>query len=337
MKVFGSLIGDLPDIPAAARRLEADGYAGAYTAEINNDPFFPALLAAEHSETIELTTAIAVAFARNPMTMAQLAHDLNQFARGRFVLGIGSQIRAHVTRRYGMPWSRPAARMREFVLALRAIWACWHEGTPLAFEGEFYRHTLMTPMFVPRRREYPAPRVRVAGVGPLMTAAAAEVADGLIAHGFTTARYLREVSGAALAEGLARGGKRRADVEVIAPIMVVTGEDEPSFVQNREAVRSQLAFYASTPAYAGVLELHGWEAVGTELTALSKAGRWAEMGALIDDGMLGTFAVVSESPERVPQLLRERYGELLDGWMCTVALGDPERQRALIAEIGRPS
>lgn len=337
MKVFGSLIGDLPDIPAAVRRLEADGYAGAYTAEINNDPFFPALLAAEHSETIELTTAIAVAFARNPMTMAQLAHDLNQFARGRFVLGIGSQIRAHVTRRYGMPWSRPAARMREFVLALRAIWACWREGTPLAFEGEFYRHTLMTPMFVPRRREYPAPRVRVAGVGPLMTAAAAEVADGLIAHGFTTARYLREVSGAALAEGLARGGKRRADVEVIAPIMVVTGEDEASFVQNREAVRSQLAFYASTPAYAGVLELHGWEAVGPELTALSKAGRWAEMGALIDDGMLGSFAVVSESPERVPQLLRERYGELLDGWMCTVALRDPERQRALIAEIGRPS
>jgi len=337
MKVFGSLIGDLPEMPAAVRRLESEGYAGAYSAEINNDPFLPALLAAEHSERIEITTAIAVAFARNPMTVAQLAHDINQFARGRFVLGIGSQIQAHITRRYGMPWSRPAARMREFVLALRAIWACWQQGTPLAFEGEFYRHTLMTPMFVPRRREFPAPRVRIAGVGPQMTAAAAEVADGLIAHGFTTARYLREVSGAALAEGLARAGRQRTEIEVIAPIMVVTGEDESAFEQSRAAVRSQLAFYASTPAYAGVLALHGWEAAGPELTALSKAGRWAEMGALIDDGMLATFALVSESPERVPHLLRERYGDLLDGWMCTVALQDPERQRALIAETQRLS
>ena len=335
MKVLGGLIGGLRDVPATIRRLEAQGYAGAFSAEINNDPFLPALLAAEHSEHIELTTAIAVAFARNPMNVAQLAHDLNEYAGGRFVLGLGSQVQAHITRRYGMPWSRPAARMREFILALRAIWACWHEGTPLRFEGEFYRHTLMTPMFVPASREHPAPKVRLAGVGPLMTAVAAEVGDGLIAHGFTTERYLREVTEKALAEGLARAGKQRADIEVIAPIMVVTGEDEADFLRNREAVRGQLAFYASTPAYADVLTLHGWEALGRELTALSKAGRWAEMGALIDDGMLQTFAVVSEAPEQVPSLLGARYADLLDGWMCTVALGDPERQGALVRALAQ--
>ena len=333
MKVLGGLIGGLRDVPAAIRQLEAQGYAGAFSAEINNDPFLPALLAAEHSERIELTTAIAVAFARNPMNVAQLAHDLNEFSGGRFVLGLGSQVQAHIARRYGMPWSQPAARMREFILALRAIWDCWHEGRPLRFEGEFYRHTLMTPMFVPASRAYPAPQVRLAGVGPLMTAVAAEVGDGLIAHGFTTERYLREVTGKALAAGLARAGKQRADIEVIAPIMVVTGEDEAMFLRNREAVRGQLAFYASTPAYVGVLTLHGWEGLGRELTALSKAGRWAEMGALIDDDMLQTFAVVSESPERVPSLLAARYADLLDGWMCTVALGDPERQGALVRAL----
>ena len=308
MKVLGGLIGGLRDVPAAIRQLEAQGYAGAFSAEINNDPFLPALLAAEHSERIELTTAIAVAFARNPMNVAQLAHDLNEFSGGRFVLGLGSQVQAHIARRYGMPWSQPAARMREFILALRAIWDCWHEGRPLRFEGEFYRHTLMT-------------------------AVAAEVGDGLIAHGFTTERYLREVTGKALAAGLARAGKQRADIEVIAPIMVVTGEDEAMFLRNREAVRGQLAFYASTPAYVRVLTLHGWEGLGRELTALSKAGRWAEMGALIDDDMLQTFAVVSESPERVPSLLAARYADLLDGWMCTVALGDPERQGALVRAL----
>ena len=333
MKVYGGLIGGLRDVPAAIRQLEAQGYAGAFSAEINNDPFLPALLAAEHSERIELTTAIAVAFARNPMNVPQLAHDLNEFSGGRFVLGLGSQVQAHIARRYGMPWSQPAARMREFILALRAIWDCWHEGRPLRFEGEFYRHTLMTPMFVPASRAYPAPQVRLAGVGPLMTAVAAEVGDGLIAHGFTTERYLREVTGKALAAGLARAGKQRADIEVIAPIMVVTGEDEAMFLRNREAVRGQLAFYASTPAYVGVLTLHGWEGLGRELTALSKAGRWAEMGALIDDDMLQTFAVVSESPERVPSLLAARYADLLDGWMCTVALGDPERQGALVRAL----
>ena len=333
MKVLGGLIGGLRDVPAAIRQLEAQGYAGAFSAEINNDPFLPALLAAEHSDHIELTTAIAVAFARNPMNVAQLAHDLNEYSGGRFVLGLGSQVQAHITRRYGMPWSQPAARMREFILALRAIWACWHEGTPLRFEGEFYRHTLMTPMFVPASRAYPAPKVRLAGVGPLMTAVAAEVGDGLIAHGFTTERYLREVTGKALAEGLARAGKQRTDIEVIAPIMVVTGEDEAAFLRNREAVRGQLAFYASTPAYAGVLQLHGWEVLGRELTVLSKAGRWAEMGALIDDGMLQTFALVSETPEQVPSLLTARYGDLLDGWMCTVALGDPRRQGALVRAL----
>lgn len=333
MRVLGSLIGSLGEVPAAIARLEQDGHDGAYSAEINNDPFLPLALAAEHSSRIELTTSIAVAFARNPMTLAQTAHDLNQFSGGRFVLGLGSQVQAHITRRFGMPWSQPAARMRDFVRALRAIWDCWQQGTPLAHEGEFYRHTLMTPMFVPRCDAAPAPRVRLAAVGPAMTAVAGEVADGLIAHGFTTARYLRELTLPAVAAGLARGGRARGDFEIIAPVMVATGIDEPAFLRSREAVRAQIAFYASTPAYAGVLELHGWEAAGKELLALSKAGKWPQMSALIDDAMLDAFALVCETPEDVPALLRARYGELIDGWMCTVALADADRQRALLEAV----
>lgn len=333
MKVVGSLYGSLAAIPESVRALERQGFDAAYAVEINNDPFLPALLAAEHSERIGITTAIAVAFARNPMTLAQTAWDLNQYARGRFVLGIGSQVQGHITRRFGMPWSQPAPRMREFVRAMQAIWRCWAEGAPLDFEGEFYRHTLMTPMFVPGEREHGAPRVRVAAVGPLMTTAAAEAADGLIAHGFTTERYLREVTLPAVERGLAQAGRARADFEIVAPIMVVTGDDEAAFVRNREATRAQIAFYASTPAYAGVLALHGWEDLGRELTVFSKSNRWAGMAARIDDAMLETIAIVRERPEDVPPALRQRYAGMLDGWLCTALLADPGRQAALVAGV----
>ncbi|MEH6593501.1 MAG: TIGR03617 family F420-dependent LLM class oxidoreductase, partial [Halioglobus sp.] len=260
MKVSGMLGADLEMAPLAIASLENQGYDEAFSAEINNEPFFPLILGAEHSKRIKLTTSISVAFARNPMTMANLAWDLNQYAQGRFILGIGSQIEPHITKRFSMPWSRPAARMREFILAMRAIWDCWAQAgrERLDYRGEFYQHTLMTPMFVPGKREYGAPPVRLAAVGPKMTAVAGEVADGLIAHGFSTPAYMREVTLPAVTRGLEQSGRSRDGFDISSPVMVVSGDSEERFEQNRQAVRTQLAFYGSTPAYRPVLDLHGW-------------------------------------------------------------------------------
>jgi probable F420-dependent oxidoreductase len=209
VKVNASLIADLASVPSRIRAIEALGYDAAFSAEINSDPFFPLLLAAEHSERVGLATAISVAFARNPMTVANVSHDLNQYARGRFRLGLGSQIAPHITKRFSMPWSQPAARMREFVLALRAIWNCWLHGAELDFRGEFYQHTLMTPMFTPANRNFPAPRVMIAAVGPRMTEVAGEVADGLSALCFTTEKYFRDATLPALERGFAQAGRAR--------------------------------------------------------------------------------------------------------------------------------
>ena len=333
MRVIGPLFAPLSEIPEAIRNAEATGFDGIYSAEINNDPFFPLLLAPEHSSKVELMTSIAVAFARNPMTLANLSHDLNQYSKGRFVLGIGSQIKPHITRRMSMPWSKPAARMREFIEAMQAIWACWLNDEPPNFDGEFYQHTLMTPNFVPNTKDYPAPKVKLAGVGPLMTQVAGEVADGFIAHGFTTAKYLREVSLPALEKGLAKRGRQRNDIDITCPVMTVCGDNEEQFIQNRETVRMQIAFYASTPAYRDVLGMHGWEDAQTELTIMSKRGEWQEMAKLITDEMLGTFAVVSESPDTLASQLLARYGDLIDNWECTWITSDQQAMRSVIEEI----
>ena len=207
MRVDGGLMGDLSGVPGHAKRLESLGYHGAVTAETSHDPFFPLLLAAQETQDIELVTSIAVAFSRTPMNLANIGHDLNSFSKGRFVLGLGSQIRPHITKRFSMPWSKPAARMREFISAMHAIWDCWHNGTRLSFEGDFYTHSLMTPMFTPLDTEYGAPKVFLAAVGPLMTEVAGEVADGVIIHAFTNEKYLREVTLPALGKGLAKAGR----------------------------------------------------------------------------------------------------------------------------------
>ncbi len=333
MRAIGPLFGSLQEIPQNAAKSEALGFDGIYSAEINNDPFFPLLLAAEHSQRVELMTSIAVAFARNPMTLANLSHDLNQYSEGRFVLGIGSQIKPHITRRMSMPWSKPAARMREFILAMQAIWRCWLEDAPLEFNGEFYRHDLMTPMFVPSARDFPAPKVKLAGVGPLMTEVAGEVADGLIAHGFTTAKYLREVTLPAVERGLAKSNRSREDFDVVCPVIAVCGETEEKFVASMQTVKMQLAFYASTPAYRPVLELHGWGDVQTEAHRMSKAGQWQAMGELIDDDILNTFAVVAEKPEQLAAKIKAHCGGLVDSWECTWISEDDEALRSVLSAI----
>lgn len=332
MKIYGSLIGELADVPARVRTLESAGYDAAYSAEIASDPFLPLVLAAEHSRRVGLMTSVAVAFARNPMTLASTSHDLNVLSRGRFTLGIGSQVKGHIERRFSMPWSRPAQRMREFILAMRAIWACWYEGRPLDFRGEFYTHTLMSPMFLPAQTAYGAPRVMLAAVGPRMTEVAGEVADGIVCHGFTTARYLKEVTLPAVERGLKKAGRDRSSFEIACPVIVVTGLDAGSREASRQIARQQVAFYASTPAYRSVLELHGWEAVGAELHRLSRQGGWSEMGDLITDEMLAELTIEA-APEDVAARLRERYGAVLDAWLCTVELGDPARQAELVAAV----
>jgi probable F420-dependent oxidoreductase len=242
------------------------------------------------------------------MTLAEVANDLQTLSEGRFLLGLGSQIKPHIEKRFSMPWSRPAARMREMILAIRAIWASWSDGSRLAFRGEFYRHTLMTPMFDPGPNPFGNPRIFLAAVGERMTEVAGEVADGMLAHGFTTERYLREVTVPALERGLAVSGRTRSDVEISYPGMVVTGEDEAGFEAAARAVKTQLAFYGSTPAYLPVLELHGWGELHTELNRLSKRGQWDAMADLIDDNVLNTFAVVGELDEIAGMVLRRFEG-----------------------------
>ena len=335
MKISSMLGADLEMAPLSAQHIETMGYDEAFSAEINNEPFFPLVLATEHTERLQLSTSIAVAFARNPMTLANAAWDLNQYSGGRFTLGIGSQIEAHITRRFHMPWSSPAKRMREFILAMREIWNCWASGGSerLNFRGEFYEHTLMTPMFVPGKQDHGAPTLRLAGVGPLMTEVAGEVADGLIAHGFSTERYMREVTLPAVERGLAKAGKSREAFDVCAPVMVVSGKNEEQFEQNKTAVRSQIGFYGSTPAYKPVLDLHGWGDLQPELNRLSKEGKWVEMGELISDEILETFAVVAESPSDLAPLINARYAGLLDTWQCTFMTDENDLLRQVIQEI----
>jgi probable F420-dependent oxidoreductase len=245
------------------------------------------------------------------MTLAVLANDLQILTGGRFWLGLGSQIKPHITKRFSMPWSHPAPRMREMVLAIRAIWKTWETGEPLAFRGEFYTHTLMTPFFNPGPNQFGNPKIVLAGVGEHMTEVAGEVGDGFLAHAFTTARYLREVSLPALERGAAKAGKTRADLTVSLPGFVVTGTDEVSMAAAAVGTRQQIAFYASTPAYRPVLELHGWGDLQSELNTLSKRGEWVQMGELIDDDVLHAFAVVCPL-EEVPAAVQARFDGLVD-------------------------
>ena len=226
-------------------------------------------------------------------------------------MGLGSQIKPHITKRYSMPWSHPAPRMRELILAIRAIWESWASGGPLAFRGEFYTHTLMTPFFSPGPNPFGNPKILLAAVGELMTEVAGEAGDGLLVHGFTTERYLREVSLPALERGAAKAGKTRSDLTISYPGFVVTGVDDAAMAAADVAVRQQIAFYGSTPAYRPVLELHGWGDLQAELNTLSKRGEWVQMGQLIDDEMLNAFAVVCPI-DQVAAQIKGRFGNVVD-------------------------
>ena len=336
MKIDGSIGTDLRNVPDRAKEAEAAGYSGVWTAETSHDPFLPLLLAAEHTEELELGTSIAVAFARNPMTLANTAWDLQAYSEGRFILGLGSQIKPHITKRFSMEWSHPAPRMREMVLAMRAIWNTWLTGEKLEFRGEFYTHTLMTPFFTPNPKEldgFGPPKVFLAGVGELMTEVAGEVCDGFICHGFTTEKYLREVTLPALERGRAKAGKTMEGFEIIGPSFVVTGNTDEEMEAAAAGTRQQIAFYGSTPAYRPVLDIHGWGGLQDELNGLSKQGEWQKMGTLIDDEVLNTFAVVG-APEQIAPELSARYGDVIQRMSFYAPYAsDPDRWAAVMAAL----
>ena len=292
----------------------------------------PLLLAAEHSETIEVGTGIAVAFARSPMILANIGHDLNSYSKGRFVMGLGSQIRPHITKRFSMPWGAPAPQMKELVQAMRAIWANWYEGEPLRFEGKYYNHTLMTPAFTPEDKEYGAPKVTLAAVGPIMTEVAGEVADGLIIHPFSNEKYIREVTLPAIDRGLAKSGRSRENFEIAYTPFIVSGKDEETFEKAKLEAKNRIAFYGSTPAYKNVLAVHGWGDLQFELNKLSKEGKWAEMGEMITDDILNVMGVMGE-PSGIVAEIQSRYGDFTDRTSGGFNFVDAEQRVEMIAEL----
>ncbi|HJR25944.1 MAG TPA: TIGR03617 family F420-dependent LLM class oxidoreductase [Acidimicrobiales bacterium] len=319
MLVDGPLITQtLPDVAAAAEQLEDEGYDGTYTFEGPHDPFLPLVLAAEATDELELMTAVAIAFSRNPMTLASQAWDLQALSEGRFHLGLGSQVKAHIERRFSMPWVAPAARMRELVLAIRAIWTSWQDRVPLRFEGEHYTHTLMTPFFDPGPIPHDPPAIWLGGVGPRMTEVAGEVADGFFLHPFCTQRSLIEVTLPALERGRTKRLASLDKVQTSLPVMIVTGATTKSFDAALESVRAQVGFYASTPAYKVVLDVHGLGDLQPKLQDLTRTGDWGGMAALVPDDLLDAVAIVAP-PDEVAGAIEERYGTLLD----RVALNAP--------------
>ncbi len=298
-------------IAEQAEKLESLGFDRAFTAETSRDPFFPLVLAAHSTQHIELGTGIAVAFARNPMNIAVAAQEVNVLSDGRFRLGLGSQIKPHITRRFSMPWHGAAKQMREFIGAVNAIWDSWWDGATLAFEGEFYNYSLMTPEFTPVTEGLRRPPIMLAAVGPLMIQTAAEMADGLIAHPFCTERYLKEVIVPRIQPALDARGRSLDDFEIQYPIFIASGATEEAFEKSKTAIKHRIGFYGSTPAYKPVLDLHGWGDLQPKLRQMTKDNQWDQLGSLVTDEMLETFAAVGE-PAEAARIVRERIGGVVD-------------------------
>ncbi len=283
---------DLNQVADAARAIEAAGFDGVVTMENRHDPFLSLAVAATATERMSLETGIAISFARSPMVVANMGWDLQAASKGRFIVGLGSQVKGHNVRRFSVPWSPPAPRMREYVQALKAIWQCWTTGERLNFEGEHYQFTLMTPNFTPEPLETPPPAVTIAAVGPVMLSVAAEVCDGARLHAFCTRKYLEETVMPRLQAGLDKAGRSRESFQISGGGFIATGPDQESVDKMFEWVRMRVGFYGSTPSYWPVLEAHGLQDLGHKLNAMSKAGQWEEMTREIPDDVVRLFAAV---------------------------------------------
>ena len=332
MKIDSSLMFDPTKVGEMAPVLEKAGFDGAYTFEGQSDPFISIAAAAMTTEKMQLMTSIAVAFSRNPMSLAYLGNDLQMLSKGRFIMGLGSQVKAHIERRFSMPWGKPVTRMREMVLATKAIWAAWETGQRLNFEGEYYQHTLMNPTFTPAPNPYGAPRIFMAGVGPKMTEAAAEVADGYFVHPFHSAQSFDELSMPALQRGLDKSEKSLGDFEISAQIVTATGFNDEQLEAAIFSARNQIAFYGSTPAYRPVLEVHGWEGMQEQWSQMAREGKWGEMAASVSDEILETFAVIG-SPDEVAAKIKTRCEGRVDRVSPVIYQADTELLVALLLAL----
>lgn len=323
------------DIPNIARAAEELGFAGIWTPETQHNGFLPLALAAEHTSRIEVGTAVAIAFPRSPMVTAQIAWDLQALSSGRFVLGLGTQVKAHIERRFGVPWEAPVAKLRDYIKAIQSIWTSWQTGTKLDFQGQFYQHTLMTPFFNPGPIDHPRIPVYIAGVNEGLARLSGELCDGFHVHPFHSVLYINQVVRPQVQAGAEAAGRTLADVALTSSVFIVTGPNEAAMEGMRQMARSQLAFYASTPTYRVVLETHGWQDVGEQLSRLAVQKRWDAMGALITDEMLEQFAV--QAPfDTLGKALRERYAGVLDRIACYLPYTPGELDgvwRSVIAEV----
>ncbi len=333
MKIDGPFYAQLGDAAEEAKRLAAIGYDGIYTLEGSWDPFYPLVMAAEHAPGLDLATGIAVAFPRNPMHLAYQAWDLQTFSNGQFLLGLGSQVRAHIEKRFGVPFDAPAARMREYILALKAIFDCWQNGSKLDFRGEYFHHTLMTPMFNPGPNAAGVPPVLLGALGPKMTEVAGEVADGLIVHPFNSMPFLEQRALPAVEKGLAKSGRSRDDFILQINAIVITGETPEAMEIAENSVRGLLGFYASTPAYRPPMDAVGFGELQPELNKLSKEGRWEELGQHIDADFINAFTTKGE-PGDIARLLWDKYGRHADRLAIYAPYSAPDDMwRDIIAEL----
>ncbi|MEQ9451310.1 MAG: TIGR03617 family F420-dependent LLM class oxidoreductase [Pseudomonadales bacterium] len=331
MKTSLSITGTpLAELGAQVQRLEQAGFSAITTQENRFNPFLPLSVAAVASSKIELRTSVAIAFARSPMASANLGWDLNLASNGRFTLGLGSQVKGHNVRRFSVPWSPPAPRMREYVQAVRAIWQCWQEGAPLDYQGDHYQFTLMTPNFTPPPQTHGLPKIQIAAVGPAMMKVAAEECDGVMLHGFCTREYLTRVVVPKFDTALEQAGRSRADFEMSGGGFVATGETDAEVARMFEWIRQRIGFYGSTPSYWPVFEVHDLKDLGLALNEMSKQGKWDEMTAAISDDVVHLFAAVGRYDEILPRL-QERFGGIVD--MVGMPEGTPPELLQDIARI----
>jgi probable F420-dependent oxidoreductase len=312
MRVFTTVPqGNLKEVPAAARAAEAEGHDGIVTMENQHEPFLALAVAGAVTETIELHTSVAIAFARTPMAVAEVGWDLAGSTGGRFVVGLGSQVRAHNERRFSVPWTPPAPRIREYVQAVRAIWAAWKGDGKLNYEGKHYRFTLMTPNFTPEAYDGPTPRIGMAAVGPLTLKVAAEEADSVKLHSFCTRKYLEQETLPIIEAGLAASGRKREAFEITGGGFVVTGKDDAEVAKLFDWVRYRVAFYGSTQAYWPVFDVHGLGDLGRKLNAMTRANQWNEMAKEVSDDVVHLFAAVGRH-DQIAKAIEARFGGLVD-------------------------
>ncbi len=327
----GLMVGSLRDMAVGAQAAEEMGFDALWTAETSHDPFLPLALAAEHTSRIKLGTSIAVAFPRSPMVLAQLGWDLQEQSGGRFILGLGTQVKGHNERRFGVKWEHPGPKLREMIQMIHAIWDCWQSGTRPSFQGKFYNFTLMTPFFNPGPIQYPRPAIYIAGVNEYMCRLAGELCDGFHAHPLHSIKYFDEVVLPNIRAGMQKAGRKRGDVAISTTAFVITGDNAEEIEAAKAPVRQQISFYASTPAYAGVLETHGWGETARRLTDLSKRGEWAAMAKEITDEMLDVYAVTGPYDE-IADKMKKKYEGYIDrlGFYFPFTSGNEKRWRALV-------